>query len=322
MNPCPPVHLRSSSRVARPAVRLLLALGLLLSVGWALPARGAPSAAFPLQIGDALGRRVTIVRPPRRVVSVAPSVTEILFAIGVGARLVGISDADDYPPAGVRGKTRVGGVLLDAERVLSLRPDLVVGVASLQRAQLDRLIRLGLPVLAVDARSLEETFAQIALLGRVMDAVPAAQRGVRLLQDRTVEVARRVAGRTRPRVYVEIWGEPPQTAAAGTFIDDLLRRAGGSNLFADLRGWPQISPEVVLRRDPQVVLLTYAGARRLAVRPGWARLDAVRHGRVHELDPDLVSRPGPRLVDGLELIAARLHPQVVPLPAPTPPKPR
>ncbi len=297
---------------------MLLALALLPALGGPPGVGAASSAGFPLRLHDALGRHVTISAPPRRIVSVAPSVTEILFALGGGARVVGIGDADNYPPLGVRGKPRVGGVILDVERILSLRPDLVVGVASLQRAQLERLIRVRLPVLAVEAHSLEEMLAQITLLGRVTDSRPAAERGVGLLRARIDAVGRAVRRLPRPRVYVEIWGEPPQTAAQGTFIDDLLRRARGTNLFADLRGWPQVSPEAVLRRNPQVILLTYPGTRSLVRRAGWARVDAVRRRRVYELDPDLVSRPGPRLVDGLELIAVRLHPEVVPLPSPTP----
>ncbi len=276
----------------------------------AVPAAAVPG--FPLMVRDALGRAVTVPRPPQRIVSTAPSVTEILFALGLGRRVVGIGDADNYPPEGVRGKARVGGVILNAERILALRPDLVVGVASLQQGQLERLIRLSLPVLAVEARSLEETFAQILLLGRVTGRAPAAERLVTGLQARVAEVQRRVRGRSRPRVYVEIWDQPLQTAAAGTFIDDLVRRGGGRNLFADLGGWPQVAPEAVIRRDPEIILLTYPGRRRLVTRPGWAQVTAVRRGRVHELDADLVSRPGPRLVDGLERIAHILHPGAFP----------
>lgn len=318
MNPCP-AH-RGAARRRRAAERDAVGLILVLSLLWPVPA--AAGAAFPLQLRDALGRQVTVAAPPRRIISVAPSVTEILFALGVGDRLVGIGDADDYPPLGVRGKPRVGGVVLDAERILSLRPDLIVGVASLQRAQLERLIRLRLPVLAVEAESLEETFAQIRLLGQISGAMPAAERVVRLLVGRADAVTRRVRGRSRPRVYVEIWGEPPQTAAVGTYVDDLLRRAGGTNLFGDLRGWPQVSPEAVLRRNPQVVLLTYPGSVGLRRRPGWDQIEAIRRGRVHEVNADLVSRPGPRLVEGLEQIAARLHPHLFPSPMPTPPRPR
>ena len=270
--------------------------------------RVAAAGSFPLVLRDALGRRVVVAGPPRRIISVAPSVTEILFVLGAGERVVGVSDADDYPPD-VRKKVRVGGVVVNAERILSLRPDLVVGVAGLQREQLERLIRLGLPVLAVDARSLEETLAQIALLGRVTDRAAAGERVVAGLRARVAAVARRTQGRPRPRVYVEIWDEPLQTAARGTFIDDLLGRAGGRNLFPDLAGWPRITPEAVIRRDPEVILLTYSGLRRMAARAGWGGVTAIRRGRLHELDPDLVSRPGPRLVDGLERIARLLHPE-------------
>jgi iron complex transport system substrate-binding protein len=276
----------------------------------ASPAAAAPG--FPLTVRDALGRTVTVPRPPRRIVSTAPSVTEILFALGLGRWVVGVSDADDYPPEGLEGKARVGGVILNAERILALRPDLVVGVASLQQGQLERLIRLGLPVLAVDARSLEETLLQVLILGRVTGSEPAAEQLVAGLRARMAEVQRRVHGRYGPRVYVEIWDQPLQTAAAGTFIDDLVRRGGGRNLFADLRGWPQVAPEAVIRRDPEVILLTYPGRGRVVARPGWAQVTAVRRGRIHELDPDLVSRPGPRLVDGLERIARLLHPEAFP----------
>jgi len=300
---------------SRPAGRLRVGLvALVCALAFPVPHGARAAAAFPLTVRDALGRRVTIPRPPQRITSVAPSVTEILFALGLGDNIVGISDADDYPASGLRGKTRVGGVILNVERILALRPDLVIGVAGLQQEQLERLIRLGLPVLAVEARSLEETFAQISLLGRVTGRGAAADRLVGGLRARVAAVERRVRGRVPPRVYVEIWDEPLQTAGAGTFIDDLVRRAGGRNLMADLHGWPQVAPEAVVRRDPEVILLTYAGRQRVAARVGWAGVAAVRRGRIYELDPDLVSRPGPRLVDGLERIARLLHREAFSLP--------
>jgi iron complex transport system substrate-binding protein len=286
-----------------------LGVGVLL-VALALSVPAGAAAAFPLRVRDALGRDVAIARPPQRLISVAPSVTEILFALALDDHIIGVSDADEYPPAGVRSKARVGGIVLDAERILSLHPDLIVGVASLQRAQLERLIRLGLPVLAVDAHSLEETFSQISLLGRATGRAERADRLVRALRRRAALVGQRVGGRARPRVYVEIWGEPPMTAGSGTFIHDLVKRAGGVNLFADLRGWPQVSPEDILRRDPEVILLTYPGRQLLPRRPGWSRIAAVRRGRIYEVHADLVSRPGPRLVNGLEQIARFLHPEV------------
>src|SRR3989304_6148567 len=278
---------------SRPAGRLrvgLIALGCVLAFPLPHPARAA--AAFPPPVRDALGRQVTIPSPPRRITSVAPSVTEILFALGLGDNIVGISDADDYPAGGLRGKTRVGGVILNVERILALRPDLVIGVAGLPPGQLGPLVRRG-------------------ALGGVPGRGAGADRLVGGLRARVAAVERRVRGRVPPRVYVEIWDEPLQTAGAGTFIDDLVRRAGGRNLMADLHGWPQVAPEAVVRRDPEVILLTYAGRQRVAARVGWAGVAAVRRSRIYELDPDLVSRPGPRLGDGLGGIARLLHPAAV-----------
>src|SRR3970040_1627516 len=180
---------------SRPAGRLRVGLvALVCALAFPIPHAARAAAAFPLTVRDALGRQVTIPSPPQRITSVAPSVTEILFALVLGDNIVGISDADDYPAGGLRGKTRVGGVMLNVERILALRPDLVIGVAGLQQGQLERLIRLGLPVLAVEARSLEETFAQISLLGRVTGRGAAADRLVGGLRARVAAVERRGRG--------------------------------------------------------------------------------------------------------------------------------
>src|SRR3970282_276855 len=131
---------------SRSAGRLPVGLvALVCALASPIPPAARAAAAFPLTVRDALGRQVTIPSPPQRITSVAPSATEILFALGRGDNLVGTSDADDYPAAGLRGKTRVGGVILNVERILALRPDLVIGVAGLQQEQLERLIRLGAP---------------------------------------------------------------------------------------------------------------------------------------------------------------------------------
>src|SRR3990170_5038881 len=222
-----------------------------------LLALAAPAFSFPLTVTDALGRRVVVPRAPSRIVSVAPSVTEVLFTLGLGARVVGVSSADDYPEAELREKPRVGGVVLDVERIVRLRPDLVLGMPSLQRAQLDRLIASGLPVVAVDARTLSEVYEQIRFIGRLTGTETEAARLVTLLRFREATVQRAINGRVAPRTYIEIWAEPLITAGGDTFIDDLVRRAGGRNVFARLRGFPQVSAESVIRADPAGVILTH-----------------------------------------------------------------
>lgn len=285
-------------------VLCLTAILLLLSPA----ASGGTAPGYPLTITDALGRRVTLIRPPRRIISVAPSVTEILFALGLHARIAAVSDADDYPPEAVAAKPKVGGVVLDVERIIRLRPDLILGVAGLQRAQLERLVALRLPVVAVDAETLADVYRQITLIGRLTGATRAAAAVVARLQQREQFVRRAVAGRRARRVYVEIWGEPLMTAGQGTFIADLITRAGGVNVFADVRGWPQVSEEAVIRRDPEVIVVTYPQGVHAVARRRW-QVAAVREGRIGEVAPSLVSRPGPRVVDGLAALARIVHPE-------------
>jgi iron complex transport system substrate-binding protein len=272
-----------------------------LGVGPAAAGSGAVGG-FPVTLRDATGTLVVVAHPPRRIVSLAPSVTEILFALGLDREIVGIGDADDYPPDRVRTKPRVGGVVIDIERIVSLEPDLVIGMPSLQRDQLDRLRALRLRVLAVDAFSLSDVVQQIWTIGQATGRTAQAAAVASHLEQR----ARSVSPARSVRVYVEAWGEPLLAAAAGTLVEDLVRRAGGRNIFSDRRGYIQVPMETVLVRNPQVILLLYPGRDQVLTRPGWRRVEAVRSGRVYEVPTSIVVRPGPRIAEGLGLIADRL----------------
>ncbi|MDR7416196.1 MAG: cobalamin-binding protein [Armatimonadota bacterium] len=278
-----------------------LLAGLLAGTAW---------GSGPVRVLDALGQTLTFSAPPRRIVSLAPSMTEILYAIGARDLVVGVSSADDYPPE-VRRKPQVGGVHLDYERLAALRPDLVVGLVSLQRANLERLRGLGYRVLALDPRSLQDTYRAILLLGQVTGRTEGARGVVEGMRERVNRIRTQLPrSRPRPRVFVEVWDQPFLTAARGTFLHDLLGLAGGENVFRELAGWPQVSEEQILRRNPEVILVLHPGRDRVMRRPAWRLLDAVRAGRVYALNPSWVTRPGPRLVLGLEQIARVLHPEV------------
>jgi len=266
-------------------------------------------AGWPLWVTDATGTRMLIPSPPSRIVSLAPSVTEALWAVGASGQVVGVSSADDYPPE-VRTRPRVGGVRVDEERLAALRPDLVVGVRSLQEATLRHLRSTGYRVLAVEANTLEETYALLLFLGQVTGRVQAARAVVEGMRRKESVVARKLQGRRAVRVFVQVWDQPFLTAAAGTVVDDLLRRAGGRNVFSDRRGWPQVSEEEAVARDPECVLVLGEGASRLVRRSAWAHTTAVRRGCVRDVPASWVVRPGPRLVLGLEAIARALHPEV------------
>lgn len=264
---------------------------------------------WPVRVTDATGAAVVVPAPPSRVVSLAPSVTEVLWAVGAAKQVVGVSNADDYPPE-VRTRARVGGVQVDEERLAALRPDLVVGVRGLQESTLRRLRSAGYRVLAVEANSLEETYEVVLLLGRVTGHPDRARAVVGHMRREAERVTSKVKALPAVRVFVQVWDQPFLTAASGTVTDDLVRLVGGRNVFSDRRGWPQVSEEEAVARDPQCVLILGRGAERLRRRPAWAHTSAVRRGCVAELEPSWVVRPGPRLVLGLVAVARALHPEV------------
>jgi iron complex transport system substrate-binding protein len=276
-------------------------------VGAEAPSLAGHGSAASRTVTDALGRGVVVAEAPSRIISVAPSVTEVLLALGLGPRVVGVSSADDYPKDELRDKPRVGGVVLDVERIVRLRPDLVLGMPSLQRGQLDRLIASGLPVVAVEARTLPEVYEQILFIGQLTGTERRADRLVTSLRIREATVDRTIGRRTRPRTYIEVWPEPLIAVGGGTFIDDLVSRARGRNIFADRRGFPQVSAESVLRANPEVVIVTHPQGRSVSARPGWQGIAAVKNSRVAQVDGSLLSRPGPRAVAGLELLARIIH---------------
>ncbi|MGE5592778.1 MAG: ABC transporter substrate-binding protein [Betaproteobacteria bacterium] len=266
-----------------------------------------------ITVTDDLGRIVTLPHRPARIVSTAPSNTEILFALGLGDKVVGVTDSCDYPPE-AKAKPKVGAVQLNYEKIVAMSPDLVVAVGSLQRQAITRLSELGVTVLAVDPKSIDGVLHAITLIGKATGAQDRASELVRELSGRMKRVAQKLAGLAqseRPRVFVEIWGEPLMTAGPGTFVDELVYAAGGWNIAHDAKGeWPEFSAEAVIERDPDVVILTNFNKAEALARRAWQGISAYKAGRVYEVNPDLLVRPGPRLVDGLETLAALLHPEL------------
>ncbi|MBI4606450.1 MAG: cobalamin-binding protein [Planctomycetes bacterium] len=303
----------------------VLALGLALSLvlGLALGCDGAtgPGAAGGKAYRDGLGREVRVRVPARRVVSLAPSNTELLFAAGAGSSLAGRDDNSDHPPEALRAPalgTTAGR--LNVESMLALKPDLVLAAWINSPERIQSLEPLGLTVfLLQNPRTFPELFTSLRLVGELTGHGAEADRAAAGLEARVeavLEKARRAAG--RPRVFYELDSTDPSrpwSAGPGTFIDMLIRLAGGENFcrtFAE--EFPRVSAETVLRGDPDVIVL---GDARYGVtvesvgrRGGWEVLTAVREGRVHAFDDDLVSRPGPRLVEGLERLAGLLHPEL------------
>ena len=289
----------ASSWLRRSAAAILFVTLLAAAAGSVCAAGG-----YPVSIVDDTGAAVEIPREPVRIVSLAPSNTEILFALGLGDRVVGVTSACDYPET-AKKVDKVGDYNINIEAVVAKRPDLVVAVADLQMPVIQKLRELKLRVVAVNPRTLEEVFHAIGVIGDACGAGDVARGMIDGLRARVAAVESKAAtipADSRPRVFVEIWNDPLMTAGAGTFVDDLTRRAGGRNIVGDIEGWPQISPETVISAGTDVIILTCFNRDEVMARHEWRKVPAVAQGRVFEVHPDLMVRPGPRLVDGLEVL--------------------
>ncbi|HLM67551.1 MAG TPA: helical backbone metal receptor [Longimicrobium sp.] len=289
---------------------LLLAAALAACGGDA--GNAAPAAA--VRATDANGQAVELARPAARVISLVPSGTDLLVAAGGRERLVARTDNDHAPE--LAALPSVGGMEPSLERIVALRPELVVVFqASASRALLEGLRAQGIPVFALGTRDTAETFAGLAALGRLA----GVERGAEALGGRMraeLAAVSAAAPADTPSVFLLVNADPPMTAGPGTFMAQLVAAAGGRTAFPELReDWAMISLEEVLRRQP-AWLVTSAGdggtrERRLAqlrAAPGWRELRAVREGRVVVLPSDLISRPGPRMGEAARALRDALHP--------------
>jgi len=268
------------------------------------------------RVADQTGRSVEIPERAERLISLAPSITETLFALGLGDQLVGDTDYCEYPPE-ARLKPHVGPVLNPSlERIVALKPDLVLGSREANRIETaDQLERLGIPVYGVTAQTVDEMLSSIEDLGNVLGREAEARRLVRELRERIDRVERRVANRPKPKVLFVVWYRPLTAAGPRSFVADVVRRAGGVSISDDLSGeWPRMSLEEALRRNPDVILFPRAESfapspEDLTTLPGWRNFNAVKHHRLYFVS-DTIIRPSPRLVDALEEVASFLHPEL------------
>lgn len=281
----------------------------------------APAVVFPLTIVDGLQRTLTLDAPAQRIVSLAPSNTEILFAIGAGPQLVGRDVLSDFP-AEAQAVTDIGDTFieLNVELIISLEPDLVLAAEITPVEQVTQLEQLGVTVFwLANPVDFEGLYANLVTVGQMTGHDLEAADLAAALQARVAAVDTAVAARTdTPSVFYELDASDPAapwTSGAGTFIDLLISRAGGQNAAAGLQGaFAQISIEELLVQDPDVILLGDAAygitVESVGQRAGWSDLAAVQAGSVYPFDDNLVSRPGPRLVEALEELARLLHPDL------------
>ncbi len=265
-------------------------------------------AATPVAVSDDTGVRVALAHPARRIVSLAPHTTEMLFALGVGSRLVGVSRDSDYPPE-ARRIPRVGGAGgLDYERILALHPDLVVAWASgTGAARIRRLRRLGLTVFVSAPRRFSDIASSLRRLGVLVGRAARGRRLARRFRHATAAIRRRWSTRRPVTVFFEIWNRPLMTVGGRDIISQAIRLCGGRNVFYALHPLaPRVSIEAVLARNPRAIVVGGPSAW-LAPWRRWKQVAAVRQGDLFRLDPDRIQRPGPRILQGTRLLCRDLQ---------------
>jgi iron complex transport system substrate-binding protein len=260
---------------------------------------------------DDLGRLVAINGTPQRIISLAPSNTEILFALGLGGKVVGVTDYCDYPPEAL-SKTKVGGYANpDIEKIVALNPDLILAGYGNPIEVVYTLAGLGLTVFGIKTTDLADLLNDIRRVGEITDKEVEAQALTSAMESRIQAVTNQTEElEQRPRVFYIVWHDPLWTAGSGTFINELIEKAGGVNIFGNVTGYPMVSIEDVLARNPEIIIASEWSYDWAQNATELASTNASQTGRIYTCDDNLVQRPGPRLVEGLEWFAYFIHPEI------------
>ena len=268
----------------------------------------------PRTFVDDLGRKLYLAQPPKRIVSLAPSITEMLFALGAGESVVGVTELCDYPPE-ARTKTPVGDSRPNLEAILTLEPDLVLAVEVVRDDVLEKLEQLKIPLFIMEARSFEHVYAHIQTLGRILHRVQEADALVHAMRRDIQAIGDKTKSLAKPRILYVVYQDPFITVGPGSFIHHLLELAGGDNVAKDAgNAYPRLSMEVVLQKDPEILLFPSRGGQGspeidLGQWTRWTAMTAVKTQRLHFVPWTLISRPGPRIGQGLAALARIIHPE-------------
>ncbi|KAB3529153.1 ABC transporter substrate-binding protein [Alkaliphilus serpentinus] len=282
-------------------------------------------SAYPMTIIDGLGNEVTIEKRPERIISIAPSQTEILYALGLGDLLVAVSDYCDYPEEAL-AKEKVGSAwTTNVEKILELTPDIVFVYGEGQAEAMEQLKAAGITVVKYMPESVDQILNAILAVGEIMDEEEKANALVESMKEKRDEIVAKVKNQPKKKVFYQVWDEPLMTAGPGSFIDELITLAGGENIAANTDGhWPEYSVEALVEADPVVYLapahtmesnqLTKeeedAMKEAIASKPGFEGVSAVVNNRIELLEPNILSRPGARIMEALEIVAKAIHPEV------------
>ncbi len=282
-----------------------------LSIALLLILLAAGTARADIEVADDLGQTLRLARPAARIVSLAPHITELLFAAGAGERVVGAVQYSDYPEA-AKKVARVGSyTAVDMEKVIALKPDLVVAWKSGNRdAHLDKLRGLGIPVFVNEPRRIDDVAKSLARLGRLAGSEAAGEAAAQAFRKRHAALAARYSARPPVRMFYEAWNRPLMTVNGEHLISDVIRLCAGDNVFAKLPVLaPVIDTEAVLATQPEVIVASGMGEARpewLDDWRQWTKLPAVARGNLFFIPPDQIQRHTPRILDGAERLCGQL----------------
>ncbi len=296
------------------AIPLVLWLALCLSLSCSVPKDGTPSPAIRI-FTDEIGRQITVKANPQRIISLAPSITEMLFALKLGDRVVGVTSYCDFPDE-AKAKEKVGDTIKpNLERLIALKPDLVlISTASQLEKITQQLDQLGIPVFVTSPQSVAGVLTSLRKIGELTGASPQAEALAAEMQTRITAVQRQATTNSAPRVLYILQLSPLITAGKDTFINDLINQAGGHSISGEeTTDYPQFSREAVIARAPEVIIIPASHGAELvnieAIKQAFGTTPAIKNNRLVRINPDLVSRPGPRIVEGLEALRAGIHGQ-------------
>jgi len=274
-------------------------------------------ATFPMTITDAVGKEITLESPPENIVSLIPSNTEILFALGLNNEIVGVTDNDDYP-AEATEKQKVGGMEYNIEQIIALQPDIVFAHASsmtFSAGAIEQLESAGLKVFVVtNAKDFNEIYTTIEQLGRATGKLPEAEKIIKDMKAKVEEVLAKLEDVKPKKVFVEASDEPHIfTAGKDTFMNEMLNMIHAENVAADTVDWYEISSEQIIAKNPDVIVVTYHYVpdilTKLPQRAGFDTINAVKNKAIVQVDENTTSRQGPRLGEGLEELAKAIYPE-------------
>ena len=290
----------------------------LLSIALMLPACSPANPTAPGAVIDDLGRSVNIEGIPERIVSLAPSNTEILFALGLGEKVVGVTEYCNYPPEALN-KEKIGGYSTpDIEKIIALQPDLILANSIHAEEVIPALEEIGLTVFALAAENVDGILEDIRMVGKITGSEDEASKLATEMENR-IEAITDVTKdlEERPRVFYITWHDPLFSVGSETTIQELVEKAGGANIFQDITGHGTVDLEEVIARDPQIIIACTGHGSAKAEPLEWAKeeprlgvTEARKSNRIYQIDADLISRTGPRIVDALEEFAWFIHPEL------------